>query len=259
MLRVQQWRRNKAAAFVASHLVKALLTIWICVSEPCMQIHYKLFKEGQRKHKPNCDNMDILCDLLDPSRSLVGKILDIYVGMLSSSHTLYRDGWAHLYAMEGERWRPEVCAKARASLMSIIGNVWRRLSHYFQQWPWLLIALVSPRGTSATRMRIAKRFMDTPLCCMDAASRQLSFGERLEGGIAARMSQLCQAFVHPHHSQHPVHRVLVRTIPAMVGLHNEAVVYLGAGPETRNSTVHAQVPGHHGSAIGSSSHPASPH
>ena len=173
MLRVQQWRRNKAAAFMASHLVKALLTIWICVSEPCMQIHYKLFKEGQRKHKPNCDNMDLLCDLLDPSRSLVGKILDIYVGMLSSSHTLYRDGWALLYAMEGERWRPEVCAKARASLMSIIGNVWRRLSHYFQQWPWLLIALVSPRGTSATRMRIAKRFMDTPLCCMDAASRQL--------------------------------------------------------------------------------------
>ena len=99
-LQVAAWRRNKAAAFMCSELTQVLLTVWLCVSGPCMRLHYKLFKEGQKKHKPEDKCIQFLCDLLELGHSMVSEILKTYVGMLSSTNALFAaDGTLCL------RWR----------------------------------------------------------------------------------------------------------------------------------------------------------
>eukprot|EP00969_Alexandrium_andersonii_P356620 15446952-Alexandrium_andersonii.AAC.1 len=80
-------------------------------------------------------------------------VLRFYVGMLNSTTDASREGWRLLLAHSGDSasWQASLHETARAALLMMIGNLWRRMAHCFWHWPWPLLALVDPAASHEQR------------------------------------------------------------------------------------------------------------
>jgi len=52
-------------------------------------------------------------------------------------------------------------------IVSVVGQIWRRLYLPYTTWPWRLASLLDDQLSGDTRLAIATSFTSSPICCMD--------------------------------------------------------------------------------------------
>jgi hypothetical protein len=97
--------------------------------------------------------------------------------------------WSILEGLIGlavENWPADFKETARISLLSVYGEVWRRLVAFYMTWPWLLVPLADPRTPLEKKRKIANRLFDVPM-------------ESLDKGFSAKVRRLAGRAEAPTH------------------------------------------------------------
>ena len=132
-------RALKAFRWIECRATFPKLMLFLHTVGPVMKLHYTLFKYAQLA--PQGSQKSLLFQLCDLRVSVTAKIL----GELTE---LLFDGapWDILTSLLGplRGWPFDFKATARAVVLRLLGQVWRRLVYPFMNWPMRLVPLADP-------------------------------------------------------------------------------------------------------------------
>lgn len=153
----QEHRRTlKVLRWLESGNTLQLLLLFLHTASPVMKLHYTLFKYAQ--HTPyGEDTKSYLFNLCDFRKSVAAKIVGELTEMLISSSP-----WKVLEKIIGvgvHQWPVGFKETARDGVLGLLSQIWRRLVHFYTEWPWLLVPLADPDTPRQRKLEIAQRLM----------------------------------------------------------------------------------------------------
>ena len=165
--RQQRVRAKKARDFIASTELSFKLLLWATIARQCMRLHYHLFNHKlSREPGRNGGGLINFCNVRN---GIAIQVLELLTKSLDPSTAEHRTFWHLLIDNLGAfgEWCTEHKEMARKAVLTLVGNIWRRLVHQFEPYPWRLGLLVDKRVSLAMRQEVAQAFLDTPACCLD--------------------------------------------------------------------------------------------
>lgn len=169
---VDRRRINRGVQFMTDIFSPVKMIIWQCCGGSTLVMHFRLFKASQAaSHRGHVSDSfgTSLYNLCNWDTSPAVAIMRQLGTMFISGHADFAKHWNLLILfLNGLRvWPQPILHWARSSLMTILGNVWRRLVLPFFVWPFLLVGLFNPELSQEKKPEILDKFLDTRWCCLD--------------------------------------------------------------------------------------------
>ena len=171
---VANTRLHRMLSFLRLAACVYLPLVWLVVCSSIMVIHYHLFEYGTW----STDNKGAKrCNLFDFCRSVDSNPVVVAMTALASMmlDPFGADGSTHLLLLRlkfGDNidlWPMRVIAALHVSLVIAFCNLWRKLFHYFDAYPWLLVPAFDDQLSRSAQEEILEDFLKPNLnpCCVD--------------------------------------------------------------------------------------------
>ncbi len=169
--KIEKKGKVKAFRFLTHPDTSHLLLLWLAVCGPILRVHYRLFNEATWfSHRPKSSaRIGGIYDFVRTSDNAGASAIACVAGMLLEPTGKGREGWQHLFHRAGEptQWPVKLFSQARVVLLMTLCLSWRYLVHSWQRFPWRLVPLGDSAYSEAEREQVARKFMNTPPCCLD--------------------------------------------------------------------------------------------
>ena len=167
----QDWHRQerrraaKVLRWVEDKAAHAKSMMFVHLVSPVLKLHYTLFKYVQTS--PLGNTKSYLFNLCDTRLSVCARILGELSGLLFNSAET--GPWAPLvYSLPPlSAWPSKLKEAARVGIYLLLGQVWRRLVHAYDQWRWRLVALGDPDVPDVQQLAVAEQLFSAPLETLD--------------------------------------------------------------------------------------------
>lgn len=181
---IKRWRklarkRNlRAMHFMSQKQFLFLNILWMLVSEPAMNLHGLFFSQAtwfSHRDPEKAERRRLMlgrfCTMSEsPAVEAMEKLTAL---LLRPDRELDL-----LFAFCGDRasWpQARVATVRRAVMITLLGQLARKLVFPFQQWPWKLWPLADTSASPEEKEECANQLWDSPCCCLDS-----SFSQRLQ-------------------------------------------------------------------------------
>lgn len=168
--RLARKRQKKASHFLQDERSQWLCLLWAVLTNPVMVVHYKLFKHGnwynERPHEHG--NMQA------SSFRMAAVQASVELGaFLFCTDTVQVPAWLPLVGQYGPilSWSQDKLRATRRCILTILGQLWRKLLEPWNKYPWKLVGLSCL--SEDLRERKAMEFFDQRICCLDCFSLKL--------------------------------------------------------------------------------------
>ena len=171
--RLARKRQKKAAHFLTDKRSQWSTLLWSVLTAPVMTVHYKLFKRGTwHSERPEVENQS--APAAASFRSVASAAsLELCDLLLETADTVQVPAWIPLVGLYGPvlTWRAERLRTTRRCLLTILGQLWRKLLEPWGRYPWPLAEL--PALSPELQQEKARQFFGERDCCLDNFSLQL--------------------------------------------------------------------------------------
>ena len=171
--RLARKRQKKAAHFLTDKRSQWSTLLWSVLTAPVMTVHYKLFKRGTwHSERPEVENQS--APVAASFRSVASAAsLELCDLLLETADTVQVPAWIPLVGLYGPvlTWRAERLRTTRRCLLTILGQLWRKLLEPWGRYPWPLAEL--PALSPELQQEKARQFFGERDCCLDNFSLQL--------------------------------------------------------------------------------------
>ena len=167
----QDWHRQerrraaKVLRWVEAKGTHSKSMMFVHLVSPILKLHYTLFKYAQTS--PLGHRKSYLFNLCDARVSVCARILGELSDLLFNSAET--GPWAPMVYSLGplSAWPREFKEAARVGICLLLGQVWRRLVHVYDQWPWRLVAIGDPDVPDVQKIAVAEQLFAAPLETLD--------------------------------------------------------------------------------------------
>eukprot|EP00435_Cladocopium_sp_Y103_P068784 s554_g32.t1 len=177
-------RQKKSAQFMQDRDSQWLTLLWAMCAAPVMSIHYVLFKRGtflnERPQEPEKDWITTLVlsnRAMNPATRAMSELTSMILD------TVRVPAWQPLSGFYGPvlNWPQARLRTARRTLLTEMGQLWRKLMAPWDKYPWKLVEL--PLMDEEHQKDFASAFFSQPSCCLDAFSAKLKNIVGSEAGL----------------------------------------------------------------------------
>ena len=167
-------RQRKSAQFVQDSESKWLTLLWsVCVA-PVMVVHYSLFKRGTwLNQRPQDENAwaATTAGFANQAFNPAARAMSDLSSMLMD--TVQVSAWQPLMVLYGPllSWPQARLRTVRRSLLTEMGQLWRKLIEPWARYPWKLVDL--PVLSEELQRVTAQAFFAARACCLDGFSAKL--------------------------------------------------------------------------------------
>ena len=167
-------RQNKSAQFMQDGDSQWLTLLWASCAAPVMRIHYVLFKRGTfLNERPQEPEKDWITTLVLSNRAMnpATRAMSDLTSMILD--TVRVPAWQPLSGFYGPvlSWPQARLRTARRTLLTEMGQLWRKLMAPWDRYPWKLVEL--PLMDQEHQKEFAADFFSQPPCCLDVFSAKL--------------------------------------------------------------------------------------
>lgn len=166
-------RQRKAAHFLEDKRSQWLTLLWATLTAPVMVVHYKLFKRGtwftERPEPVEGEASVAAASFRDAGRQAAVDLSNF----LSQTDTVQVPAWTPLVGAYGPvlSWPQDRLRATRRSILTLLGQLWRKLLEPWNRYPWRLVGLRDQ--TPEQQQEKARLFFAEKQCCLDCFSSKL--------------------------------------------------------------------------------------
>jgi hypothetical protein len=166
--RMERRRELKALAWAERESSFLAVALFAYVADYAMRLHYTFFRYGKIQDSVTTNNLLYkLCDETSPAQQMIARLWDLLKEAPS---------WGVLEMQFGpfSSWSPARRSLAKTTVVSLIGELERRLVAPFRQAPFShWVPLANPEKTGDEKLTVARALFDAPEATLDANSLRL--------------------------------------------------------------------------------------
>ena len=176
-------RQRKAAIFLADNGSCFRTLLWAVTTQPVMRIHFALFKRAtwlseRRPAEAGEEDLSSTAAFISAALSPANKCIQLLgSALVDPSHSL----WLPMQdlcstaagGLQGSvlSWSQDKLRATRRCVLTLTGQMWRKLVETWDRYPWRLTELLQSSGEE--KLQKAKDVCAKPLCCLDSFTAKL--------------------------------------------------------------------------------------